>query len=510
MPTSIPNAMPKFPLHTMLAGAVFAATLLGIHYADPQRGLQWSSLGPVSEFRFDRASFVPMIRLPEPGVPIQLAVPDPDEPDWTVASAANLTLNSPFLFDQAGVLDHFYAALRDLIQEKRDRPVRIVHYGDSPTTADLITGDARELLQQRFGDGGPGFVLAAKPWAWYGHHGVDVSGAGWKIETAVGSMHEGTFGLGGAIFTGQPGATSTVHLDAGHATSMEVEYLQQPDAGSLEVTAGGAMVGTVSTAGDAKKNGAVTLSLPAGTKQVQLRVIGSQVQIFGVAFGRGSGGLTYDSIGLNGASTTVMSRAFNPENFSAALQHRDPDLVIINYGTNESSFPAYVDKQYEIELRRAIARVRSALPGASILVMSPMDRGTKGGGDTIVTMPAIPRLVAIQQRVAAELGCGFFDTYDAMGGDGTMAKWYNGHPRMVAADLIHPTPQGARIVAQSLTGQLLIGFERYLQRSRQPVSSGPTAAVSAENSRSNSSDGAVSKVGRGIKAGSETKAEGVR
>jgi lysophospholipase L1-like esterase len=479
MPIPAPNATSKFPLQTMLGGTVFAAILLGVHYANPQRGLDLSSLRPVTEFHFDRASFVPAIRLPDPGVPSALAVPDPDEPGWTVASAANLTLNTEFLFDQSGVLDHFYAALRDLIQEKRDRPVRIVHYGDSPTTADLITGDARELLQQRFGDGGPGFVLVAKPWAWYGHHGVEVSGTGWKIDTAVGSMHEGTYGLGGAIFTGQPGATSTLRLDAGRSTSMEVEYLQLPDGGSLEVTAGGAPIGTVDTSGQARMNGAATLTLPPGTKEVQLRVTGHPVQLFGVAFGRGSGGLTYDSIGLNGASTTVMSRAFNPDNFSSALQHRDPDLVIINYGTNESSFPAYVDKQYEVELRRAIARVRAALPNASILVMSPMDRGAKGEGDLIVTMPAIPRLVAIQQRVAAELGCGFFDTYDAMGGDGTMAQWYNGHPRMVAADLIHPTPQGARIVAQSLTGQLLIGFERFLQRSRQPAPGGRTVALAA-------------------------------
>ena len=32
-----------------------------------------------------------------------------------------------------------------------------------------------------------------------------------------------------------------------------------------------------------------------------------------------------------------------------------------------------------------------------------------------------------------------------------------------AADLIHPSPQGARIVAQALTSQLLIGYERYVQ-----------------------------------------------
>jgi lysophospholipase L1-like esterase len=423
------------------------------------------------EFRFDRASFIPVIPAPVPSELPSLAVPDPDSPGWTITSAANLTLNTPYLFDQEGVLDHFYRALKELAAGKRDRPVRIVHYGDSPTTADLITGDARQLLQEQFGDGGSGFVLVAKPWAWYGHYGVDVSGSGWKIDTAVGTMHEGVYGLGGALFTGQPGASSTIRLDAGNSTSLEVEYLQQPDGGNLDVSANGQVVGSVSTAGAVRGNGAASVALPAGTKVVHLTVSGRPVQLFGVAFASGTRGLTYDSLGLNGASTTVMSRAFSPENWSDALKHRNPDLVIINYGTNESSFPAYVDKQYEGELRRAIARVRAALPETSILVMSPMDRGSKGDGDNIVTMPAIPRIVMIQQRVAAELGCGFFDTYDAMGGSGTMAKWYVGQPRLVAADLIHPTPQGARIVAKSLTGQLLIGYERYAQHHSlgQPV-----------------------------------------
>jgi lysophospholipase L1-like esterase len=295
-------------------------------------------------------------------------------------------------------------------------------------------------------------------------------------------MREGAYGLGGASFTGPAGAESTIKLDAHTANSIEVEYMRQPGAGSVEVLADDASVGSVSTAGEANQNGAGTLPLPVGTRKVTLRVTGAPVQLFGVAFATGNKGLTYDSIGLNGASTTVMSRAFNPREWGDALQHRDPDLVIINYGTNESSFPAYVDKQYEPELRRAIARVRAALPDASILIMSPMDRGARGDGDAISTMPAIPRLVEIQQRVAAELGCGFFNTYAAMGGDGTMQRWYDGHPRLVAADLIHPTPQGARIVAQSLTGQLLIGYERYVQHHGQHPASAPAKVADASKS----------------------------
>jgi lysophospholipase L1-like esterase len=336
------------------------------------------------------------------------------------------------------------------------------------------------MLQDKFGDAGPGFTLIAKPWAWYGHNGVDVSATGWKIDTAVGSMREAAYGLGGATFIGPAGAQSTIHLAAHSSTSVEIEYLEQPGGGSISVSADGTLVGSVPTAGDAKKNGAATVALPAGAKTIVLTVTGAPVEVFGVAFGTEKRGLTYDSIGLNGASTTVMSRAFSPEEWGDALRHRDPDLVIINYGTNESGFPAYVDKLYEPELRRAIARVRAALPNASILIMSPMDRGTRDG-DSITTLPAIPRLVAIQQRVAAELGCGFFNTYAAMGGEGTMQRWYDGHPRMVAADLIHPTPQGARIVAQALTGQLLIGYERYQQHHTRPRKPAPPTIAATSN-----------------------------
>ena len=471
--------MAKFPISTLSAAATFAAILLGVRYGGAaSKGMDPAALRSVTAFRFDRAAFMPVVPRPLPEVPANLAIAKPNVPGWNASAAANLSLQTEYLIDGTGALDHFYSALSDLADGRREKPVRIVHYGDSPTTADLITGDARELLQDRFGDAGPGFILIAKPWAWYGHHGVEVSGTGWKIDTAVGSMREGTYGLGGAMFTGPVGAESTIRLNARSSTSVELEYATQAGGGSVEVLADGTTVGTIDTSGTDKGDGDSTVALPAGTKQVTLRVTGAPVQLFGVAFGTGRKGLTYDSIGLNGASTTVMSRAFNPEEWGKALEHRDPDLVIINYGTNESSFPAYVDKQYEPELRRAIARVRAALPQASILVMSPMDRGARAG-ETISTMPAIPRLVEIQQRVAAELGCGFFNTYAAMGGEGTMERWYDGHPRMVAADLIHPTPQGARIVAQSLTGQLLIGYERYVQRHAQP--NGAPKVVAASN-----------------------------
>src|SRR5271163_1730426 len=285
--------MPKFPTQTMLATATFAAILLVVHYAvSATKGLDPSTLRPITDFPSGQASLVPIVKVPPPPVPAILAVPRPKIRN-NAAVASSPTLESQFLIDNNGALDHFYAALRDLHTGQSRRTVRIVHYGDSPTTADLITGDARDLLQERFGNAGPGFVLIAKPWAWYGHHGVDVFGTGWKIDTAVGSMREANYGLGGAIFTGPVGATSTFRLMARDSTSMEVEYLAEPNGGTLEVSADGVVVGSVPTAADTKHNAEASISLPAGTKQVKLTVSGSPVQLFGVTFGNEDRGLTY-------------------------------------------------------------------------------------------------------------------------------------------------------------------------------------------------------------------------
>ncbi len=147
-------------------------------------------------------------------------------------------------------------------------------------------------------------------------------------------------------------------------------------------------------------------------------------------------------------------RYFEASQWTAALQHEDPALVVLNYGTNESIYPSYVEKQYPDELRQVILRVRTALPKASILLMGPMDRGELIGGE-IVTPPTLEKLVEVQKRVAAETGCAFFNTFSAMGGAGTMARWYHAQPRLVSADFMHPLPAGAAQVGALFESSLI-------------------------------------------------------
>jgi hypothetical protein len=143
------------------------------------------------------------------------------------------------VLDPTNQMDHFYASLL------KGGVTRVLHYGDSPTTADLITADARALLQKQFGDAGSGFVLIARPWAWYGHRGVEMDGSHWKIDVAGATeMKDGLHGLGAASFRGSEGAVAHWRLkDTGHS-SVEIAYLAQPSGGSFSMEADGVAIGS--------------------------------------------------------------------------------------------------------------------------------------------------------------------------------------------------------------------------------------------------------------------------
>lgn len=436
-----------FPVKTALAIGVVVATLaIWRASVDPAKGFDFRIVAETIRLRWPAR--------PAPPVPAKLVVPQSSHDAGPI---------SPVFSDDSGNLDPLYAALWSL-EQGNTGVVTVLHYGDSPTTADLITGDARAQLQKRFGDAGRGYTLVAKPWAWYGHRGVEMSDHDWTAHTAVGLMREGVYGLGGAAFEGKPGAWSKFRLTEAEQSAVDIEYLAKPDGGAFVVEADDEQVAEQSTSAETKAAVSVHVPLPIGTKSVTIRPTGGSVTLFGVDFRRGTRGLIYDSLGLNGATTSVVARVLEADLWKQEMNHAAPALVIINYGSNESSFGSFVHKQYGSELRLAIQRVRQAAPNAAILVMSPMDRGERSGLDEIATMSTIPEIVAIQRQVAAETHCAFFDTYDAMGGNGTMARWYAANPRLVTADLLHPTPQGASIVAGLFVDQLELGYDRWKTR----------------------------------------------
>jgi lysophospholipase L1-like esterase len=364
-------------------------------------------------------------------------------------------------------LDSFFAALAKT--ESGGNQTRICHYGDSPITNDGITSTVRRLLQQRFGDAGHGFILIDKPWGWYGHVGVaHEASRGWQSDPMFISKGEHYYGLGGVSFVAESAnvtasfATST-DTDTGRSVAaFDIYYLARPGGGDFEATVDGQLNSRVSTASDVIKSGFHRVSVEEGAHQLTIRTLGNgPVQLFGVVLESGRAGVEYDSLGVNGAFIGLLAHYLDADHWAEQLRHRRPDLIIIGYGANESQFERLPMDQYEQDTREVIRRLRAALPGVSILLVGPMDRGMRGAGGQLVTRPMILKLIAYQRRLAAETGCAFFDTFSAMGGEGTVARWFDAKPRLMGGDFTHPTWQGAEIVGSLINGAILKAFETH-------------------------------------------------
>src|SRR5215468_8693219 len=99
--------MRRFPIHTAFTILTAGAVLGGARLWNPA------------------VQFNAIVDLAPPPPPVEPILPNP------------VTLPaSTLLDDSSGVLDHFYAALWSSEKHEPGAVTRIVHYGDSPTTAD--------------------------------------------------------------------------------------------------------------------------------------------------------------------------------------------------------------------------------------------------------------------------------------------------------------------------------------------------------------------------------------
>lgn len=418
-----------------------------------------------TETRSDLAQPETLGALPRARGPIARA--DSEEPvPGAPAGAADA-----LLADESRSLDRFFARLARTESQAPAALTRIVYFGDSVVASDFGTGTLRRKLQERFGDGGHGFVLVASPWPQYFHNDVyRVSDAGFAVSRIVGPRAlDGFYGLGGVSFSGPPGLRSRVGTAktgtfGRRASRFELSYLEQPGGGLIELTLDGAKVRTIDTGGKDKRAAFARIDAPDGEHELELRTARGTVRLFGFALERDSPGVVLDAIGVVGARLRTLDES-NDEDFRAALEWRHPDLVTYQFGANESGDGfAYPMADYHLTMRALLAKVASAVPGAGCLVVGAMDRARKEG-DRLITVPIIPHIVEEQRKVAAEAGCAFFDTFAQMGGKGSMAAWVR--QGLGAGDYTHPTSWGAERLGRWIYAALMARYAAYRARNPQ-------------------------------------------
>jgi lysophospholipase L1-like esterase len=434
---------PRHPLLFLLALVAIIMTPRYIPQLHDWRLFDWSTVGRVMEFQPRKQSLIPL----------------EDEQARLRPDLAPARSGANHFVDPTGSMAPFYAALLRVERHEPGAVVKVLHFGDSPTTADLITADVRSMLQTRFGDAGHGVYLIAKPWAWYDHRGISSSSSGWTIDPAtLHGQKDGWYGLGGVSFTGTQGAWSKVKLRERGQTRLTLNYVGMPGGGKVAIETDGSPLATLDTSMPRKIAAHESWKIPGTTREIAIRVEGAPVRLFCFEFGKDATGVVYSSLGLNGTWAGVLASYTNGSHWNEQLREARPDLVVLSYGTNESGFGSYVDSTYSKDYREVLRRIKAALPETPVLVMSPMDRGARQSGGVIGTIQTLPRLIHLQSQMAAEKNLAFFNTFEAMGGEGTMGRWYQAEPRLVSADFIHPLPNGARIVGTLLFQAMTDGY----------------------------------------------------
>jgi lysophospholipase L1-like esterase len=366
-------------------------------------------------------------------------------------------------------LDAFYGSLSAVDAKTPGAIARVTYYGDSVIASDWITSTLRRKLQARFGDAGHGFVLPADAWPGYHHDGVNrYASKGWKVSRVVGPYSpDGLYGLGGVSFVAEgPGTYAMVSTSTSgigqRASRFLVTYAEGPGGGTLGLKLDDAPPRMLPTAAEATQVKTALFEVPDGPHKLEVRSHGGgPVRVFHVVMERDEPGAVVDAIGIIGCRLRFLDK-LDDAHWAEELKRRNPSLVAFTYGANESADGfAYPMDQYEVTARAVLKQVREALPGASCLLVGPMDAAEKRG-EGFSTRPVVPAIVDVQRKLAAELGCGFFDTFRAMGGHGSMGVWIQ--RGLGGADLIHPTSTGAEVIGGWVYRALMDGYSRYRER----------------------------------------------
>lgn len=368
--------------------------------------------------------------------------------------------------DPTGAMGTLYRALRKLESGGGARNVvRVLHYGDSILTTDELSGRVRQILQTRFGDGGHGFILLGKPWRWYKHLNVEHGARGkWRSRVLTSDpVSDGLYGLGGVAFEAQRGShgkTWVGTVDEGSRVSgFDISYLEQPHGGSFDLSLDGEKIETISTDAVEKRTVHKTVDVRGGRGKIGVEFNNDGVlRLFGAVMESGERGVVYDSLAINGARASVLGR-YDEEHWAGELQRRDPSLVVLMFGANEGANRFLVLREYRVHLAKLIRTMRAALPDTSFLVVGPLDQAKKNAGGTFDSWKMPRKLSKAQREVSLAEGCAFFDTWNAMGGKGSMGKWYR--KGLGGGDLIHPTEHGARKIGNWLAESLLYGYQTF-------------------------------------------------
>ncbi|MES2381639.1 MAG: hypothetical protein V4538_11395 [Bacteroidota bacterium] len=361
-----------------------------------------------------------------------------------------------FTEDKQG-LKIFAEALKDMQKDKTK--IRIAFFGDSFIEGDMLTSDIRDTLQYIFGGSGVGFVPITSPVAGFRstilHEFKNFESYSIVTKRALG------ISLGIAGTCDIPLADNTLNYVIPYRNKVYSSFstaqlfYQNKSNDTLQIHY------NINDSNHAVKlerdNGlhVINIKSKAARRLKFTFPVSPALQLFGVSFENNTG-IYLDNFGMRGNSGVGLG--YIAENTYKEFQHlRQYKLIVLQYGLNAMSEKDTNTLWYAKSMNNVIKRIKQSFPDASILLLSVSDRSTKVNGK-YVTIPSIYNFVNTQRSLAMQNKIMFWNMFEAMGGESTMAKWAQAKKPLANKDFTHLTFRGGKQLAtlfyKSLSNEL--------------------------------------------------------
>ena len=375
------------------------------------------------------------------------------------------------------VLNHFFEELITIRNKKGS--TRILHYGDSQIEGDRITSFIREYLQNEFGGKGPGLLLpdmivpltasvnmkSSKNWRLFtreevkdsviSHNklGVMLQFSGFS-NSANSALQNASTNIAG--FSVHNSAICQLHTRSYDLCTILYGNNKVPV--SLEIKSNGIPVKTDTlktiVAGYISKS--YRLESPEQVEFI-FKSNGS-IDLYGIALD-GNYGVAMDNIPIRGSAgleftqtdRTMLKNMYNDLNVS---------LVLLQFGVNVAPNIVESYAYYERAFYRQLRLLKQIKPNLSIIVMGVSDMARKEETQ-VVSYPNLEKIRDAQKNAAFKAGCAFWDSYEAMGGEGSMSGWVFSDPPLARKDFIHFTYAGSNKLAEMFLNSLMNDFRKY-------------------------------------------------
>lgn len=366
-----------------------------------------------------------------------------------------------FVGEDFNVLEAANPELLDRLTRKweqaRHARVTILHFGDSHVQPGFAAQVTRHKLQSAAGSAGRGMVFPYSMAKTYSQNDYRSTFQGeWTTANSMQMSPKLPLGLAG--FVGRTGSAQAAFalefnqpLEPG-AKVLRLFYRVTSAGYRLRVQSGefgweGAL--GASLAGDAPQPQQVRvleIEAPALTQGLEMSISNEQpgpddhFELHGLSIENGRAGVLHHNLGVGGAAFAALRAQAHFDEQSMLLA---PDVVILDWGTNDIIYKNRVPADLEQTIVETIARVRLRHPQALIVLTTVQDTYYRRRAVT-----AAWDFAQMARRLALENDCLLYDWYRVAGGRDAMRAWY-------AHGLAQPDHVHLTVAGYSIKGELL-------------------------------------------------------